>query len=494
MRFDSMLAWILYFALVLTSAAESVPKIRGFTCPSIETLKIAHRSSNACSRPDLYTHNCDSSSTSLPRTQEIESWRAQPTDVTLPFPLAARILEEFYTSILTDVNGQWLSQPPMASLRLELGKVLLYFNVVGGSTTPNPAIPWSLVSRVAFKMLSATQLGWVGMYELIYQKGAPGAGVEAVTVNLRLSDHRSGVEVRSLSSHQDRLYKARSIATSPGAGLMKRNQIRLVFFKPYYCILPVSIAAQHLKAFFDEVAFKATTLWSSRPQSALLTVTSGRFQLTLSCLGSDTPWSLLVSVSQGFSHFADHQWVNLFDAYYVEVGTSVMVSISLRLLDDFSQGPMSIAPPLRRVLRRRALSRSLTSSASRRSTVANSGATLEMTKFKISRLTFMLPSVLAAQKLEDFYTIIALKIETGYFSGWPPAKTVILHLWDLELSFACDMINIPWGFVQAFVIHMADWSSRQFTGLYEATVRGEGPLSGLVFLIQMRLKGSAAGE
>ena len=52
---------------------------------------------------------------------------------------------------------------------------------------------------------------------------------------------------------------------------------------------------------------------------------------------------------------------------------------------------------------------------------------------------------------------------------------------------------MPLSFVQAFAIDMANWSSRQFTGFYEATVTGEGPLVGLVFLVRMRLKDKGVG-
>ena len=70
-----------------------------------------------------------------------------------------------------------------------------------------------------------------------------------------------------------------------------------------------------------------------------------------------------------------------------------------------------------------------------------------------------------------------------------PSKTVVCSLWDFELVFSCEKINVPLSFVQAFAIDMAEWSSKQFTGFYVATVRGEGALNGLVFMVQMRLKG-----
>ena len=109
-----------------------------------------------------------------------------------------------------------------------------------------------------------------------------------------------------------------------------------------------------------------------------------------------------------------------------------------------------------------------------------------MTKWR--SIYALVPTPLVAAKIEDFYNIIALKIETGQFRSWAPSKEIILILWDFELSFTCDKMIVPWSFVYSFVLDMGDWSSRAFTGLYEVTVRGDGPLSGLVFLIKMKLR------
>ena len=101
----------------------------------------------------------------------------------------------------------------------------------------------------------------------------------------------------------------------------------------------------------------------------------------------------------------------------------------------------------------------------------------------------LVPCAIAAARFEDFYNIIALKIETGQLVNKAPSKYVTCSLWDFELSFYCDTMIVPLSFVQAFAIDMAEWSSKQFSGFYEATVRGEGPLTGLVFVVKMSLKG-----
>lgn len=189
-----------------------------------------------------------------------------------------------------------------------------------------------------------------------------------------------------------------------------------------------------------------------------------------------------MSAAQKYSSYADHLWVNTFDAFYEEAEFGITVALSLRLLQR-STGPRLTAitlPP------RRSLQRPSPPLWPRAPTRPTSPA-IRVTSF--IRTAALVPTALAAAQLEDFYTIIATKIETGQLAHRRPARTVVCSLWDFELVFSCDRIDVPWSFVQAFAIDMAEWSSRQFTGLYEATVRGEGPLSGLVFVVQMRLKG-----
>lgn len=188
--------------------------------------------------------------------------------------------------------------------------------------------------------------------------------------------------------------------------------------------------------------------------------------------------------AQTFSDLADRSWVNTFDAYYEEPESTITVAISLRLLRGLALTTMS--RPVRRNLPGRE-SPPATAPVTARTPATPMPPGIRVASFV--RTTALVPCAVAAAKLEDFYSIIALKIETGQMAHRAPSKTVVCSLWNFELVFSCDRINVPLSFVQAFAIDMAEWSSKQFTGFYEATVKGEGPLSGLVFLVQMRLKG-----
>lgn len=104
-------------------------------------------------------------------------------------------------------------------------------------------------------------------------------------------------------------------------------------------------------------------------------------------------------------------------------------------------------------------------------------------------ITAVVPSDLAAARLEEFYTILALQIETGRWVHVLPSNSLRLSLWEFELIFHHEKVPIPWDFIQNFLIEMAEWSSKEFTGFYEALLTGSGALNGLAILVQMKVKG-----
>ena len=288
--------------------------------------------------------------------------------------------------------------------------------------------------------------------------------------------------------------RARSIVTSPygiledrTTALAKRNQFSLTHYRTQYTVLPLSTAALYAKFFYDTVAHQAIHIWLSRPQLALLTVTQGPFQLTVSGLGSEIPWSLLAFIAQHLSAAATTGLVNTFDAYYTQSGTSITIAVSLRLIEGVTLvGPMSISPRERDVSREDKVSTApIVSSLQRR---ASTGPSMQMIKF--TSVNMLVPTALVASILEDFYNIIALKIETGQLADMLPAKEIVLSLWDFELSFSCMTMKIPLSFVYAYAVDMAKLTSMSWTGLYEATIQGGGPLSEVVILVKMKVKGT----
>lgn len=470
---------VISFCLVSNLTANPVDRFGELDSVLEKDFQTLHGSRSQFTTPNTNEELCNSSDRPCKlhrRTQDFYIWRARPLALIFPAPQAATVLRGFYHAVLTQVNEQWSLNAPVPALRIHQGNLELFFCSVGGP------IPWSVVARLAYKMLCATELGWIGTYEVIYQNGVAD---RAVGVTLRVINNQ-------LSTPQNRLTKSKTVNVAKRTELNKRSQVNLTSFKIHGAILPISIAAPYVKAFFDAIAFDASNAWTSRREAALLTVTRGSLQLTMSCLGAPIPWRLLVSVAQKFSALADHSWVGIFDAIYEEPESAIMVALSLRLLRTATASDSTIISRIRDLQSQNPPTTSTTPRVSARGPTTPMSPGLRVTSFV--RTAAIVPSTIAAAKLEDFYTIIATKIETGQLATRIPSRTMVCSLWDFELTFSCDSIDVPLSFVQAFAIDMAEWSSRQFTGFYEATVRGEGPLAGLVILVQMRLKGSGKGS
>lgn len=470
--FKTALVVCLFLLTLTASPIHNIPEI-DFVPTEVSQSLLISESQFETPKADKKLYDSSEISSKLHRsTQDFYIWRARPLELIFPTRLAAVVLQGFNSAILAQLHEQWSLQAPLPSFWIKHGNLELLFESVGGAIR-------SVVRSFAQKILCATQLGWIGTYDLVYRNHAAN---RAMGVTLRTANNQ-------LSLPQQQLTKSRTVKSAKRTGLKKRSKVHLIAFKIYGGIVPVSLAAPFAKAFFDAIAVEASNAWAARPESALFTVTQGRFQLTVSCLGARVPWPMLVSAAQEFSALADHFWVNTFDAFYEQTEFSITIALSLRLLQE-ATGPalMTISPPTRRRnLQSRTLPAKSTTPLRPRSPSPPTSPGIRVTSF--IRTAALVPGALAAEKLEDFYTIIALKIETGQLANLPPSKHVVCSLWDFELSFSCDKINVPLSFVQAFAIDMAEWSSRQFTGFYDATVRGEGPLSGLVFYVQMRLKG-----
>lgn len=294
---------------------------------------------------------------------------------------------------------------------------------------------------------------------------------------------------RSKLQHESPTTLTRALALNKRALPSHRHR-----YKSYGAIVPTMIVTPQLKTSYDTIVSHANSILLSVPEKALFTITEGPFQFTVSCLGSEIPWSAVAGIAQKLSGLANRGLVESFDAYFTYPDTSITLAVSLRLVSDLIQMRSQTQQPTRRKLQPRSSWSDAVSIIEQR---APGNPQLKMTKFKA--LTFTIPPTLEAfsremMRFEDFYNIIATKIVTGAFASRPPSKNIILELWNFELHFTCDKMNIPWSFVQAFVIDMADWSSREFSGLYEAVIRGEGALSGLVFLVRMKLKDPPLGR
>ena len=275
-----------------------------------------------------------------------------------------------------------------------------------------------------------------------------------------------------------------TICTEPTVILRRDLQYQLRFYQAYGTLVPTALAAHDLKRFFDSVTYHATITWpATETEQHLITMTLGHLQLTMSSLTSPIPWDLVAVVAHNLSKSAIRSRAEIFDAFFDDVFSSNTIGISLRLRRSMVQ----VSP--RRARQWTSISKSHIARSKRgfvsspRALPSPRRTMLKMTDF--TNIAAMVPSVIAASRLHDFYSILAIKIETGQFDSWMPDKTIRFPMWEFELSFTSQQINVPLKFAQYFMIDMAEVSSRGFSGLYEAIVEGEGALDGLLFFVKM---------
>lgn len=113
---------------------------------------------------------------------------------------------------------------------------------------------------------------------------------EALVVTLGVSSRQTGLATRSDASGRGNVQGTEVLTAVPKIALVKRNQIKLVSFKPYSYLFPASIAAAQMRDFFDAVWLESTYRWpNERPPSDFFSISLGSFQLTISCLGATVP-------------------------------------------------------------------------------------------------------------------------------------------------------------------------------------------------------------
>lgn len=98
----------------------------------------------------------------------------------------------------------------------------------------------------------------------------------------------------------------------------------------------------------------------------------------------------------------------------------------------------------------------------------------------------IVPGILAASYITDFLDIVALRIETGEWGHEPPAQQRVIHMWNFELSFHSLNTAIPWDFIQAYVIELADDIGKGFVGTFDEYM--VGMINGVATAVTVKLK------
>ncbi|KAL8787184.1 MAG: hypothetical protein Q9195_007875 [Heterodermia aff. obscurata] len=137
------------------------------------------------------------------------------------------------------------------------------------------------------------------------------------------------------------------------------------------------------------------------------------------------------------------------------------------------------------------LSNHQTHSHVRRGSGGSAPASAALGSFKLETKVFtafstIVPAELAASYITDFLDIIALRIETGFWSHEPLVKYRVIHMWDFELSFYSLNTVIPWDFIQAYVIDLSDYVGRGFVGTFDEYMIGM--MNGVTTAVTVKLK------
>ena len=172
-----------------------------------------------------------------------------------------------------------------------------------------------------------------------------------------------------------------------------------------------------------------------------------------------------------------------FAAQLQHVSTDNIPRLSGILLDATSHAQLLRAPNKNREAEFQNLQRR-GGGGSASPSVALGSFQLETKVFK--SFSTIVPGKLAALYITDFLDIVALRIETGFWGLEPPAKHRIIRMWDFELSFYSLNTAVPWDFIQAYVIEMADEIARGFVGTFDEYMTGV--INGVATAVTVKLK------
>ena len=128
-------------------------------------------------------------------------------------------------------------------------------------------------------------------------------------------------------------------------------------------------------------------------------------------------------------------------------------------------------PILTRISRQVLLTHIRRGSGGYSTTPAALGSFQLQTKYFKSFMT-LIPVTVAASYLDDFLDTIALRIETGFWSKEAPTNHRIIHMWSFELAFYSSNTAIPWDFIQAYVLQLADEIAKGFVATFEEQLTG----------------------
>lgn len=121
----------------------------------------------------------------------------------------------------------------------------------------------------------------------------------------------------------------------------------------------------------------------------------------------------------------------------------------------------------------------------------------DLTSRMFTNYAMLMPITIAASYIEDFFSTIAMKIETGLWANSPPTNYHMFQMWDFELLFFSIDTVIPLDFIQDYLVDTMGYVSKGFTGVYNehmvGTINGAKAVVSVCFRM-LKLPRSASGS
>ena len=278
---------------------------------------------------------------------------------------------------------------------------------------------------------------------------------------------------------------------------VREGPLDIVRAEPLNIILPPSLAAQSLVYFYRVLWVNAGEDWARMEPKNTLSMEIGN--LVIGMVSTDPiPWAFIARFATKMMGATARGFTGTYDIHYADKTFTRIITISLRVIDHMTglearsdvgipSGHKTFQTFNRHDQRRPRLYESLTNLSPKshnrpRTDLVDGplGTRLAMQKFHARAI--LTPVIIASRFLEDFYDMIAMKIETGFYEAIEPLHTFAFEKWDYRLSFFCYHAPIPWAFVQEVAIMMSDYAARGFTPAFEAVYHRADELGRDIFV------------
>lgn len=277
-------------------------------------------------------------------------------------------------------------------------------------------------------------------------------------------------------------------------GLEGRNtRMDIVKATHLNAIIPAQLAAQSLVFFYRALWLKTTEEWIHEEPHDVLTISMGNLLINMMST-SPIQWDFVARFATKMLGATAQGFTGTYDIQYSDKLANTAVIVSLRVIDHITglevREDSNIS--LHRQMRQSSSLQAYRSLGKRGSLSTPSRKVSKMPRANLLKSSLILqnfrstylitPVIIASRYLQDFYDLIALKIETGLYNDIAPMHSFVFSRWNYKLTFFCYAAPVPWEFVQEVAIEMSDYAAKGFTPAFEAVYRAVDELGKEIFV------------